>query len=231
MNKPNVSVVIPTLNEQSALPGCLESVGCDPDVEILVSDGGSSDRTVEVAGRFPGVRVVRGAMGRGPQLNRGAASAGGRLLLFLHADCRLPAGWRGAVERALEDQRNVLAVFRHVTVPKHGAGPLRRAWLGLLDLRSRGLALPYGDQGFAIRRTVFDGLGGFPDIPLMEDLDFARTCRREGRIHHIADAIQTSARRFESAPVKTRVMLAAFPWLYRAGVDPHRLARWYGVVR
>jgi hypothetical protein len=93
------------------------------------------------------------------------------------------------------------------------------------------MALPYGDQGFAVRRETFDLVGGFPEIPLMEDLEFARRCRRVGAIRRLPLSMRTTGRRFERHPVRARVMTASFPLLYRCGVSPHTLARWYGAVR
>lgn len=226
-----VTVVIPTLNEQAALPGCLESVGVSPRVEIVVSDGGSVDRTVAIARSTPGVIVVSGTSGRGPQLRRGASVASGRILVFLHADCRLPVGWLEAVQGALEDPLTTLACFRLSTRPSAPTGAVRRAWLRLVDARSRGLGLPYGDQAFAIRREVYDRVGGFPSVPLMEDVALADACRRRGRIRRLPLVVTTSGRRFEQQPIRTRLMTLSFPWLYRLGVSPRRLARWYGVVR
>jgi len=145
----------------------------------------------------------------------------------------LPAGWFDAVMGALDDDRCLLATFRLRTEPGDGRvpGALRRFWLSLLDLRSRGWGLPYGDQGYALRREDFASLGGFPDIPLMEDFAFARRCRGHGRIRRLPLEVRTSARRFERNPIRSRLIVAVFPTLFRLGVAPATLARWYGVVR
>jgi rSAM/selenodomain-associated transferase 2 len=227
-------VVIPTLNEESTIQACLDSVGSDPSVELIVSDGGSEDATVDVVGSRPGVLIVRGPPGRGGQLNRGARRGTGAVLLFLHADCRLPSGWQNALQQALRDPDTVLTCFRLRT---EGVGPpgrqwsWRASWLRLLDLRSRLPALPYGDQGFGIRRQDFEALGGFPEIPLMEDLALARDCRRRGRITRLPLELRTTGRRFQQHPLRTRLMTASFPLLFRLGVSPARLADWYGQVR
>lgn len=231
MNEHSVTVVIPTLNEQEALPGCLESVGSGPSIEIVVSDGGSVDQTVAVASSSPGVTVVEGPAGRGLQLRRGASTASGMTLLFLHADCRLPAGWRGAVDQALRETGTALACFRLATEPPQSNGLMRRAWFRLLDVRSYGPWLPYGDQVFALRREVYDRVGGMPPIPLMEDLEFARQCRRHGRIRRMPLVVRTSGRRFEQQPLRARLITLSFPLLFRLGVPPHSLSRWYGEVR
>jgi rSAM/selenodomain-associated transferase 2 len=223
---------VPTLDEEERIEACLQSVGSA--AEVVVSDGGSVDRTLKIVRELrPDARVVVGEPGRGPQLNRGAASASASRLLFLHADCVLPAGWTDAVHGALDDPSTALACFRLRTEPADGShpGPWRRFVLSFFDLRSRGWGLPYGDQGFAMRRSVFDGLGGFSEIPLMEDFDLARRSRRLGKIARLPLVMHTSARRFEGRPIRSRVILATFPILFRCGVRPETLARWYGVVR
>ena len=227
-----LAVVIPTLDEELSIGGCLDSVGTHEGVEMIVADGGSSDRTRELA-RSRGARVVTGARGRGPQLNFGATSTNSDRLLFLHADCRLPEGWMPAISRALDDKEVSLACFRLRTMASVTLEPsvLHRLWLRVFDLRSHGFGLPYGDQGFAVRRTVFDSAGRFPEIPLMEDVAFARTCRRLGRVQSLPLEIQTTARRVERRPFKTTLMLATFPTLFRLGVAPETLARWYGNTR
>jgi rSAM/selenodomain-associated transferase 2 len=228
-------VVIPTLDEAARIGRCLASVGEGPGVEVVVSDGGSTDATLDVVRRDrPDARIVAGDRGRGAQLNRGAAAAAADRLLFVHADCRLPSGWFDAVMAALDAPGSTLVCFRLLTEPSDGRhpGPVGRLWLGILDLRSRGWGLPYGDQGFALRREAFDALGGFADIPLMEDLDLARRVHRSGGgIVRLPHTVRTTARRFERHPVRSRLILAVFPTLFRLGVPPDTLARWYGVVR
>ena len=229
-----ISVVVPTLDEEARVGACLGSIGERPGIEVVVTDGGSTDRTLDiVTGQRPDARIVTGPPGRGGQLNRGARKASSARLLFLHADCLLPEGWFEAVTAALDEDRVALAVFGLRTVPSDGRaqGAWRRLWLSLFDLRSRGWGLPYGDQGFTLRREVFSSLGGFPEIPLMEDFEMARRCRRAGAIRRIPLAVTTTARRFETRPVRSRMILATFPTLFRLGVAPETLARWYGVVR
>ncbi len=228
-----LTVVIPTLDEAEMIEDCLASVGIGPGVTVVVSDGGSADGTPELVRGIPHVRVVCGPPGRGPQLNRGAAATDSPLLLFLHADCRLPVGWARALRVSLAVTETALVCFRLRTEPSRAAGGAgaRATWLRLLDLRSFGLGLPYGDQGFGLRRETFDAVGGFPEIPLMEDLVMARACRRLGRIHRLELAIRTTARRYEAEPMRTRLMTATFPLLFRLGVSPRKLARWYGGAR
>lgn len=227
-----MAVVIPTLNEEKTIGLCLQAVGKATGIEVVVSDGGSTDNTRELASAA-GARVVEGAHGRGPQLNLGGRSAAAGRLLFLHADCRLPEGWLPALGTALNDEATAMVCFRLHTEPSGGRlrSPLYRQWLRVFDLRSFGLGLPYGDQGFALRREVFDRVGGFQEIPLMEDVAFARSCRRLGRIQRLSLAVRTTARRAEGHPVRTGLALATFPTLFRLGVSPSTLVRWYGEVR
>jgi len=228
----NLTVVVPTLDEENGIDGCLDSIGTHARVDVVVSDGGSSDDTVRKA-LARGVNVLKGRAGRGGQLNRGAAATDSDLLLFLHADCRLPGGWYDALTSALADPATALACFLLHTLPaddrvESAAG---RVWLRTLDFRARGGRLPYGDQAFGVRREVFDRVGRFPDIPLMEDLAFARACRRVGRIRRLGLTVRTSARRTARYPVRARLMMLVFPTLFSLGVAPRTLARWYGNAR
>ena len=225
------AVVIPALDEEQRIEDCLRSVGSAAE-ETVVVDGGSRDGTVEKAERFEGVRVLSGARGRGGQLDRGARATSASRLLFLHADCRLPEGWQEAAGRALDDPMVSLTYFRLHTEPSDpGAGRLTRAWLRLIDIRSFGWGLPYGDQAYAVRRETYEAAGGFPPIPLMEDVAFARACRRLGRIQGLPRKVRTTGRRFERRPVINRLCTATFPWLFRLGVSPSTLARWYKDIR
>jgi len=229
-----LTVVVPTLNEELRIGALLASVGTRREIEVVVSDGGSTDSTLEIVrSTRPDAMVVSTSPGRGGQLNRGAEAASAERLLFVHADCVLPVGWFEAVMSALDDSRCALASFKLRTEPADGRRPgaWRRFWLSLFDLRSRGWGLPYGDQGYALRREVFVALGGFPDIPLMEDFALARNCRRHGSIRRLPQSMRTTARRFERNPVRSRLVLATFPTLFRLGVAPGTLARWYPVVR
>lgn len=227
-----IAVVIPTLNEEGTIDSCLDSVGGHRGVEIIVADGGSTDGTRNLVSRR-GVAVVEGAVGRGSQLNRGALATSADRLLFLHADCRLPDGWLAAVIEALDDPRTALACFRLRTTPTDGrvVSGVNKMWMALLDIRSRGLRLPYGDQGLAVRREVYEGVGGFPEIPLMEDVAFSRACRRVGRIRRVPLEIRTTARRYERRPMIARLINLTFPTLYSLGVPAKTLARWYREVR
>jgi rSAM/selenodomain-associated transferase 2 len=226
-----LSVIIPVLDEARRIGDRLAElrslVGVD---EILVVDGGSRDGTADAARRAAGVRVLEAPRGRGPQMNAGVRAARGDVLLFLHADASLPADATAWVEHALAEPGVVAGAFRIRTRADGG-----RNWLGpllrLADLRSRLTRLPYGDQALFVRREAFERAGGFPDQPLMEDVELARRLRGLGRIRIVPAVVQVSGRRFLARPVRALLAMRLFPMLYRLGVSPERLARLYGSPR
>jgi rSAM/selenodomain-associated transferase 2 len=226
-----LSVVIPTLDERARIDARLRELSARRVDEVIVADGGSRDGTVEVARAHRGVHVVTAPRGRGRQLNAGARSARGDVLLFLHADTELPDDVRTWVEQTLADTRVVAGAFRVRTVADAG----RRNWLGPLlriaDIRSHVTRLPYGDQALFVRRDAFYRVGGFPDEPLMEDVGLVRRLRRIGRIVTVPAYVRASGRRFLQHPITGTLAMWTFPTLHRVGVPPRVLARLYRNVR
>lgn len=225
-----LSVVIPTLDEAARIGdrlGELSSLGAS---EVIVADGGSRDGTLDVVRTHPDVRLVEARRGRGTQQNAGARGATGDALLFLHADVQLPPDAMTWIARTLADAGVVAGAFRVRTIADDGPN-----WLGpvlrIADLRSRYTRLPYGDQALFVRRDVFERVGGFPDEPLMEDVAMARRLRREGRVVTVTACVRASGRRFLQRPIASLVAMWTFPTLYRLGVRPSVLARWYGRPR
>lgn len=221
--RPYLSVVVPTWNEERQLAPTLASA-LSPDAEILVSDGGSTDRTVEMAAAL-GARIIRGRRGRAGQQNRGAAAATGQVLLFLHADTRLPPKYVHHIFQTLMDRRTVLGAFRfEVDIT---ASSMR--WIRLLtNLRARYLQLPYGDQGLFMRRDDFQRVGGFPETAIAEDLFLVRRLARQGRISLAPAAAVTSARRWQRlGPIRTTLINAIIAAGCLSGVAPQRLAPLY----
>jgi uncharacterized protein len=221
--QPYLSIVVPTLNEERHLAATL--VGArSTDTEIIVSDGDSTDRTVAVA-RAHGARVVEGPRGRAGQQNRGAAAAEGRVLLFLHADTLLPANYVNHIFETLMKRRVVLGAFRFQTDLETPAMHWIAFWT---QLRAAWLQLPYGDQGLFLRRGDFWATGGFPQVPIAEDLYLVRRLAGKGRIAVAAAPIVTSARRWrEIGPLRVTLINTAIALGCLIGVDPARLAPLY----
>lgn len=222
-----ISIIIPTLNEEAIVPELAASVErLHGNSEIIVADGSSQDATVCLF-RERGLRVIETPRGRGRQMNAGAKLATGEVLLFLHADTRLPEGALAMVEAALQDENvcggNFSLIFD---------GETREArlltWLYPL-LRLGGMC--YGDSALFIRRSVFEQLGGYRDYPIFEDCDLYQRMRKVGKFVRLNAAAVTSSRRFEGRFVRTFALWAMLQILYWLGVDPNRLARWYKPLR
>ena len=225
---PLLSVVVATLDEGRGLDACLDALAEQPGpVEVVVSDGGSGDGSAERAAARPDVVVCRGAPGRGQQLRAGAALATGERLLFLHVDVRLPPDATRHVDAALADGRFEAGAFVTHTVADPDvpdrAGPLLR----LADVRSRITRLPYGDQALFVTRRAYEAVGGFRPIPLMEDLDLSRRLARRGRLARVRAPVQVSGRRIQTHPLRSALLFRTLPLLWRLGVSPERLARFY----
>lgn len=188
-----IAVVIPALNEAERIADCIRAIPAGAD-EIVVSDGGSSDET-RAAAESAGARVVTGARGRGPQMNAGAAATTAEGIVFLHADTRLPRDAFGLVREALTAPRVAGGAF-HLTID--GDGWFYRFTARNANIRSKLAGAPYGDQAFFARRSAFEALGGYRDLPVCEDLDFIRRLRSHGRVVMLPAAVSTSARRWQT---------------------------------
>ncbi|WP_324749378.1 TIGR04283 family arsenosugar biosynthesis glycosyltransferase [Sphingomonas sp. LY54] len=214
-----LSIVIPTLNAAASLPAGLERLaGVD---EILVVDGGSGDATVAVA-RAAGARVIVAPRGRGPQLQAGGEAARGDWLLFLHADTLLGAGWRAAVEAHQAQRPRGAACFRfRLDDPAWQARLIERG----VAARVRLLGLPYGDQGLLVPRLLYERVGGFRPLPLMEDVDLVR---RLGRVRVLAaDAVTGAERWRRDGWLRRSATNLLCLLLYRLGVPAERVALLY----
>ncbi len=218
-----ISVVVPAIDEAEEIEAALTSVGSDPSVDSIVVDGGSRDDTAERA-RACGARVLTGPRGRALQMNRGAQDATGSILLFLHADTRLPRGWPDEVRRAIRAG----AVGGRFDVVLRGRHPLLRVVAAGMNLRSRLSGISTGDQAIFVRREVFERMGGFEPIALMEDVALTRRLKREGRLAPLRVKVDTSGRRWEAhGPIRTILLMYALRLAYAVGVPPDRIARWY----
>jgi rSAM/selenodomain-associated transferase 2/rSAM/selenodomain-associated transferase 1 len=221
---PRISIIIPTLNEAANLPATLASTQSGTNVEVIVVDGGSGDGTVDVA-RSWGAKVLTCPAGRSRQMNAGARQATGKMFLFLHGDTRLPAGYDGHVRAILRRSRTVAGAFR---LRIDGRLPGLRTAERLVNLRSRRLQFPYGDQAIFLRTELFREMDGFPDMPIMEDFELVRRLRRRGRIVIAPVSVLTSARRWERLGiVRATFINYSIPLAYYLGIPPSCLARWY----
>jgi hypothetical protein len=221
---PRISIIIPTLNEAANLPATLASTQNGSNVEVIVVDGGSGDGTVDVA-RSWGAKGLTCPPGRSRQMNAGARQATGKMLLFLHGDTRLPAGYDGHVRTILRRSRTVAGAFQ---LRIDGRLPGLRTAERLVNLRSRRLQFPYGDQAIFLRTELFREMDGFPDMPIMEDFELIRRLRRRGRIVIAPVSVLTSARRWERLGiVRATFINYSIPLAYYLGIPPSCLARWY----
>ncbi len=223
----SISYIIPTLNEEDALPATLRSIRDQPgDKEILIIDGGSNDATLEIA-KLHACAVFQGEPGRGAQMNLGASKASGDILLFLHADTIIPQGAAEEIDHLLGRPGVLAGTFRL-------SFDVSSFWLRLYSLCSSINAplFTYGDQGLFIQRTEFQSVGNFQAYPLLEDVEFQTRLRKRGRVAKSKLAARTSARRFQrNGPLKQQLLNLAIVCAYRAGASPHRLARYYSNLR
>jgi rSAM/selenodomain-associated transferase 2 len=223
-----VSIVIPTLNEADGIVDTLAAAAATHPHELIVVDGGSVDHTRAVA-TDAGCVVLEAPAGRAVQMNAGAAAATGDVLLFLHADTRLPLRALQDVARSCADARIVGGWF---DVMLDGPDPMFRVIETLMNLRSRMTRIATGDQAIFVRRSVFEALGGFAPIPLMEDIHFSFRLKRLGRVACLRSRVRTSVRRWRRHGVwRTMALMWWLRALYAVGVSPDRLARRYAATR
>lgn len=233
-----ISVIIPTLNEERTIMATLAQTAALGFNELIVVDGGSFDQTpvlvesyrrrTEPPAQSP-VRLVTTLRGRAHQMNEGARVSGGEILLFLHADTQLPADAKTMIETTLADQGIVGGRFdvRFDHPSMWGA-----IISGMMNGRSRLSGIATGDQALFVRRRVFEQMGGFADMPLMEDIDFSRRLKQKGATAALTATVTTSFRRWEQhGPLRTILLMWGLRFLYWIGVNSHTLNRWYGLVR
>ena len=216
-----LSVVIPTLNERASIGYLLERLNAAPGVhEVIISDGGSTDGTPDLA--VPSARVTRGEPGRGPQLRAGAGAATGDVLLFLHADVLPPGDVAAQISGALE------AGFVGGNFRLHyPAGGFLGRWLELLAPLYRRVRRYYGDSGIFVRRDVYEACGGFPHVPVMEDVIFVRRMESAGRTAYLPGPVVSDPRRWKGRQIRTLLLWGSMQTAFALGVTPWRLDRFY----
>lgn len=230
MSRPPLSIVIPTWNAMPRLAACLEALvpGLSAGLirDVVVVDAGSTDQSRDLALDM-GCRVLdvgAAGRGRGTQLIAGANAAKGDWLMFLHGDCVLPQDWVSTIQAHTEQAPHHAGYFA-LSFDDQTAPARRIAWWA--NLRARCLGLPYGDQGLVISRTLYDEIGGYKPLALMEDVDLVRRLGR-GRLRGLPCGVETSASRYRAGgwwfvPLRNLTLLAGF----YGGVSPERLRGWY----
>ena len=221
-----LSIVIPMLNEAAQLPDLFAHLLpiCRGGCEVVFADGGSSDGSVELA-EVGGFRVVQSERGRARQMNAGAAASKGEVLLFLHADTRLPPTALHHIERSLADGKHVWGRF---DVCISGRAFMLRVIARLMNWRSCLTGIATGDQAMFVRREVFERVQGFPQQPLMEDVELSKRLKKFSRPACIHHCVTTSGRRWESRGVwRTILLMWRLRWAYWRGADAQTLAGLY----
>jgi rSAM/selenodomain-associated transferase 2 len=218
-----LSIIIPARNEAAQLPATLQHARDGKPWQIIVVDGQSDDATARVATDH-GAQVLHAPPGRGLQMNRGAAAATGEVLLFLHADTHLPPDYAAMIDEALTRPDAVAGAFTlRIDAPHRSFRLIER----LVTWRSRWLKMPYGDQGLFLPRETFEAVGGFPDVPIMEDVALMRRLRTRGRVAIINASVTTAARRWLACGVlRTTWANVTSALAYRLGFSPQRIWRY-----
>ena len=226
---PSLTIVVPTLNEAGVIAPVLERLRAfREDAEVIVVDGGSDDATRTLAKPLAD-RVIVAPRGRAIQMNAGAKAASGEVLLFLHADSVLPDEAPRLIRDGLERSRRSWGRF-DVTIA--GADPLLAVVAIMMNARSRMTGIATGDQAVFAKRAAFAAAGGFPEIPLMEDVELSRRLKRLSPPLCLRERVVTSGRRWERhGTLRTIVLMWRLRFAYAMGVDPRRLARRYEVER
>lgn len=221
---PLISIIIPTLNEARNITKTLAAISRTARTEVIVVDGGSTDDTVALAESL-GARVMKNISSKAGQMNTGANAAIGEVLLFLHADTLLPANFENRIAESLHAHGFSAGAFQ-LRIDSNARG-LRLVEL-IANLRSRYLQMPYGDQAIFLSRTAFNNIGGFPDLPIMEDFELIRRLRRRGKIVMVPESVLTSPRRWMNMGILRTWLINQFIiTAYYLGISPNRLAGWY----
>ncbi|OKH19275.1 TIGR04283 family arsenosugar biosynthesis glycosyltransferase [[Limnothrix rosea] IAM M-220] len=220
-----ISVIIPVLNEAEGIGSCLDQFMLWANhLEIIVADGGSDDGTQEIVRKYP-VKLRQCPLGRGQQMNHGAAIATGDILLFLHSDTFLPENFIETIEITLAKPGVVAGAFQlEIDDPQPNLRWIERT----VRWRSQFFSLPYGDQGIFVKTDIFRTLGGYAALPIMEDYEFICRLKQQGHIAIAATAVKTSPRRWQKLGIwRTTFLNQAMIMGYHLGVKPDTLRQWY----
>ena len=224
---PEVSIIIPVLNEAGCILQTLSALQVlrAAGNEVVVVDGGSEDGTIALCQPLSD-HVIKAPRGRSRQMNAGAKAASGEIFLFLHADTCLPQNGDRLIIDALKRYDKEWGRF---DIRLSGTQPLLRIVECLMNWRSRLTGIATGDQGIFVKRKLFEAVGGFPDIDLMEDVALSRILKRFDPPLRLRERVMTSSRRWEkSGIVRTVLLMWRLRIYYALGLNPQHLARWYG---
>ncbi|HSF66077.1 MAG TPA: TIGR04283 family arsenosugar biosynthesis glycosyltransferase [Nitrospiraceae bacterium] len=233
-----ISVIIPTLNEEQTILATIAHTATLGFDEIIVVDGGSVDQTSALVESYRlrtessalnSLRLVTAPRGRARQMNEGAKLSGGEILLFLHADTQLPDNAKAVIDATMADQRTVGGRFDvQFDRPSLWATIISR----MMNWRSRLSGIATGDQALFVRRPIFEQMGGFAELPLMEDIDFSQRLKRKGSTAALTATVTTSFRRWEQqGPLRTILLMWTLRLLYWIGISPHHLQHFYTELR
>lgn len=219
------SIIVPVVNEESIIQATLSSIQDNSALEIIVVDGGSKDQTVKIVSEM-GIKIIKSPVsGRANQMNYGAKIAKGELFLFIHADSNLPENYLDLIAKTLVNPNIIAGAFElAINSNKTGLKIIEK----LVNWRSHLFSLPYGDQGIFMRREVFEEIGGFPELPIMEDFELIRRLKKRGKIGIIPAKITTSARRWEKVGIwKTTIINQLIIIGYFLKISPEKLKNFY----
>ncbi|MGK7931050.1 MAG: TIGR04283 family arsenosugar biosynthesis glycosyltransferase [Microcystaceae cyanobacterium] len=221
-----MSVIIPTLNEATTLKATLQGVLQDKNVEVWVIDGGSGDKTIELAHQCGVNALISPNKGKAAQMNYGATLATGEILLFLHADTLLPPNYGDKIREMVQYSSIIAGSFQfRFKDPTFSLKIIEKT----VNWRSHWLSLPYGDQGLFLKANTFQGMGGFKNMAIMEDFELIQRLKKQGKIGIIPSPVIISDRRWRKLGVfRTTLVNQMIVLGYYLGVSPEQLVKWYG---
>lgn len=225
-----LSVIVPTFNEENSIAETLDALLDLGNInEIIVADGGSSDKTIEIVETFQKVKILKcSEANRGKQMHEGASTATGDVFWFVHADTIPAKNAALEIENRLANKNIIGGNFGIIF---DGGGRWARI-LSRLYPHLRKINLIYGDSAIFVRRDIYEKSGGFRDLPLFEDVEFYKSIKKHGRFVHLKTKVETSSRRFENKSfIRTFTKWSIFQGLYWLGFPPHILAKGYKVIR
>ena len=226
-----ISVIIPCYNEENELHNTLNQLIQEVKCEIIVSDGGSTDSSLSILNEYENIKIIKGGKNRSESLNLGALESCSPILLFLHADTKLPNNWGNIIRTTLTNPKYLLGTFSFDLKDNIKKSNKLFNWvIYWTNIRSKWLSLPYGDQGLFLKRSTFNEFGGFPAVSLMEDYDFVISIRNKSwfSVKTVNESIQTSARRWLHLGIFTTFIVNQLVIFGNCiGVPRERLVKWY----